>query len=555
MFDTTLQQLFDWLEIHGEEAYAWHAALSTLRRELFNLLPMIPGAHFSFADSLIDRARLEIDEQVQRQATDTLLRHMEMSNRLGLMTSQLLTMLDVADSANILAYHLPQLGLQHVLVASYEPAEDDPQMHSRVLLDAGLPASNIERQFSTREFPPPGLYPAEVPFQLALLPLVIDNRTTGFVAFSATNLDPCAAIVHNLASALRTSRLYREALEGRQLAEEANRLKSRFLSMVSHELRTPLSLIVGLSEMVVREQREETELPNTVLRDVQQINASAQHLARLIGDVLDLASSEAGQLRILREPLDLAEVLRVAASIGEQLAHDKGLTWHMQLPAHGPWVLGDRTRLRQVALNLISNAVKFTSLGTVALEVKVDAQQATIAVSDTGIGVLPSEQANLFREFHRAERTLQAGYGGLGLGLAISKQLVEQHGGTLDVRSPGHLGVGSTFFFTLPILSSAAPQTDLASLPITFTNSVVVLTDRSDPANRLYPYLHERGFNVRLCRVDEEAGWLPQLIATPPVALILDDKLAAREGWTIIGMLKRQAATEHIPVLVYSLDL
>ncbi len=554
LFDTTLQQLFDWLEIHGEEAYAWHAALSTLRRELFNLLPMIPGANFSFADSLIDRARLEIDEQVQRQATDTLLRHMEMSNRLGLMTSQLLTMLDVADSANILAYHLPQLGLEHLLVASYVPHDDDPQSHSTVLLDAGLARSNIGCQFPTREFPPPGLYPADT-FQLAVLPLVIDDRTTGFVAFSATNLDPCAAIVHNLASALRTSRLYREALEGRQLAEEANRLKSRFLSMVSHELRTPLSLIVGLSEMVVREQREKTELPNAVLRDVQQINASAQHLARLIGDVLDLASSEAGQLRILREPLDLAEVLRVAATIGEQLAHDKGLTWHAQLPAHGPWVLGDRTRLRQVTLNLISNAVKFTSLGTVTLEVKVDAQQATIAVSDTGIGVLPSEQANLFREFHRTERTIQAGYGGLGLGLAISKQLVEQHGGTLDVRSPGNLGVGSTFFFTLPIISSAAPPTDLTSLPITLTNSVVVLTDRSDTANRLYPYLHERGFNVRLCRVDEEAGWLPRLIAAPPVALILDDQLAAREGWTIIGMLKRQAATEHVPVLVYSLDL
>jgi signal transduction histidine kinase/DNA-binding response OmpR family regulator len=554
-FEIALQQLFEWLEARGEDAYAWHAAFSTLRYRLADLLALIPGATLAFADSLIDRARLEIAEQVQRQATDALLRHMEMSNRLGLMTSQLLTMLDATESANILAYHLPQLGLQHVLVAAYVPRDDDPLSHSIVLLDAGLPEGHVDRQFPTREFPPPGLYPADVPFQLALLPLVIDDRTTGFVAFSATNLEPCAAIVHNLASALRTSRLYREALEGRQLAEEANRLKSRFLSMVSHELRTPLSLIVGLSEMVVCEQRERTELSSAALRDVQQINASAQHLARLIGDVLDLASSEAGQLRILREPLDLAEVLRVAATIGEQLARDKGLTWRAQLPPHGPWVLGDRTRLRQVVLNLISNAVKFTSSGTIALEVKVDDQQTTVAVSDTGIGILPAEQADLFREFQRAERTVQAGYGGLGLGLAISKQLVEQHGGTIDVRSPGDFGVGSTFFFTLPTISATAPQPDLTSPLIAHTSSVVVLTDRADTADRLYPYLHERGFNVRLCRVDEEAGWLPQLTAAPPVALILDDKLAAREGWTIIGMLKRQSATEHIPVLVYSLDL
>ena len=290
-------------------------------------------------------------------------------------------------------------------------------------------------------------------------------------------------------------------------------------------------------------------LSGAALRDVVQINASAQHLARLIGDVLDLASSEAGQLRILREPLDLAEVLHVAATIGEQLAHDKGLTWHADLPAHGPWILGDRTRVRQVALNLISNAVKFTPAGTVALTVKVDDQQATIAVSDTGIGILPAEQALLFREFQRAERTVQSGYSGLGLGLAISKQLVEQHGGTIGVQSPGELGTGSTFFFTLPIISTLAPQPDLALPPIAHSNRVVLLADRAEAADRLYPFLHERGFEVQLCRVDETAEWLSQLIASSPLAVILDNELAAREGWMIIGLLKRQPATEQYPGL------
>ncbi len=553
-FDGALQQLFEWLETQSEEANAWQAAFSTLRGALDDLLASIPGATLAFADALIDRARLEIAEQVQRQATDALLRHMEMSNRLGLMTSQLLTMLDATESANVLAYHLPQLGLQHVLVAAYTSHDEDPMSQATVLLDAGLRASHVDRQFATHEFPPPGLYPAEVPFQLAVLPLVIDERTTGFAAFSATNLDPCAAIVHNLAAALRTSRLYHEAVEGRQLAEEASRLKSRFLSMVSHELRTPLSLIIGLSEMVMSEQREKSEMSGAAVRDIAQINASAQHLARLIGDVLDLASSEAGQLRILREPLDLAEVLRVAATIGEQLARDKGLTWCADLPAHGPWILGDRTRVRQVALNLISNAVKFTPAGTVALTVKVDAQQATIAVSDTGIGILPAEQTYLFREFQRVEHTVQSGYSGLGLGLAISKHLVEQHGGTIGVQSPGELGAGSTFFFTLPITSTTAPQLDLVLPPIARSNLVVLLADRAEAANRLYPFLHERGFEVQLCRVDETADWLPQLIASSPLAVILDNQLAAREGWLIIGMLKRQPATERLPVLIYSLD-
>ena len=163
--------------------------------------------------------------------------------------------------------------------------------------------------FTTREFPPDRpVSVRETAYRLAILPIVIDEHTSGFVALSATNLEPCAAIVHNLASALRTSQLFHDALEGRKQAEEANRLKSRFLSMVSHELRTPLSLIVGLSEMVLREQSEQPGLSNTALRDLTQVNTSAQHLARLIGDVLDLASSEAGQLRILHEPIDLAEV-------------------------------------------------------------------------------------------------------------------------------------------------------------------------------------------------------------------------------------------------------
>lgn len=552
LFDATLQHLFDWLEMHGEDAYAWHAALSTLRRGLSNLPALVPGADLIFADTMIDRARLEITEQVQRQTTDALLRHMEMANRLGLMTSQLLAAFDASESANILAQHLPQLGIQHALVALNSSREDDPLSHSEVLLDVGLPKSNAGRQFLTREFPLPGLYPTDSAFQLAILPLVIDEHTTGFVALGATNLEPCAAIVHNLASALRTSQLYRDALEGRQLAEEANRLKSRFLSMVSHELRTPLSLIVGLSEMVLREQ---SGLSGATQRDLRQINASAQHLSRLISDVLDLASSEAGQLRILCEPLDLAEVLRVAAKIGEQLAREKGLTWQADLPRQGPWVLGDRTRLRQVTLNLISNAVKFTPQGQVMLTVTVTDQQAMVSISDTGIGISPAERDTIFHEFQRSERSIQSGYGGLGLGLTISKQLIEQHGGSIGLRSPGDLGSGSTFFFSLPIISAAALKSDLSTPLVAQGNSVMVLSEGVDTTEQLCTYLRERGFDIQVCGVDQDPEWLSSVIASRPAALILGERLAAREGWAIIGMLKRQPATENIPVLAYSLDI
>ena len=551
-FDTALRHLFDWIEAHGEDAYSWHTALSTLRRGLPSLLSADLSADLGFADTLIDRARLVVAEIAQRQATDVLLRHMDTSNRLGLMTSQLLAAMDVADSTSILEQHLPQLGIQHALVALYSAREDDPLSHATVLLGMNLSGNWTGNQFLTREFPPPDLYPSDQAFLLILLPLVIDEHTTGFVALSASNLELCAAIVHNLAAALRTSQLYRDALEGRKLAEEANRLKSRFLSMVSHELRTPLSLIVGLSEMVLRERQNPS---GVALRDIEQINISAQHLARLIGDVLDLASSEAGQLRILREPLDLAEVLNVAAKIGEQMARDKGLEWEVQLPSRGPLVIGDRTRLRQVTLNLISNAVKFTPAGKVTLKVTVADQQALVSVSDTGIGILPAEQDTVFHEFYRSERSVQSGYGGLGLGLAISKQLVEQHGGRIGARSPGDLGRGSTFFFNLPVASDALLQTGISASPVSQAYSVVVLTEHADPAERLCAYLRERGFVIRKYCVDEQVEWLSNVLASPPAALIIGNRLAAREGWAIIGTLKRQPSTEHIPVLAYSLDV
>ncbi len=550
-FDTGLQHLFDWIEAHGEDAYAWHTAFSTLRRGLPNLITADSSADLGFADTLVDRARLVVAEIAQRQATEVLLRHMDTSNRLGLMTSQLLAAMDVSDSTSILEEHLPQLGIQHALVALYSARDDDPVSNSTILLGTNLSGNRRGYQFLTREFPPVGLYPSDLAFQLVILPLLIDEHTTGFVALSASDLELCAAIVHNLAAALRTSQLYRDALEGRKLAEEANRLKSRFLSMVSHELRTPLSLIVGLSEMILREQQEPS---GAALRDIEQINISAQHLARLIGDVLDLASSEAGQLRILREPLDLAEVLNVAVKIGEQMAHEKGLEWEAQLPSRGPFVIGDRTRLRQVTLNLISNAVKFTPAGRVALKVTVADQEVLVSVSDTGIGIPPAEKDTIFHEFYRSERSIQSGYGGLGLGLAISKQLVEQHGGRIGARSPGDLGSGSTFYFNLPVAPALLLQAGISSSSVAHAYSVVVLTEHADPAERLCSYLRERGFVLRKYCVDEQVEWLSDVLAAPPAALILGDRLAAREGWAILGTLKRQPSTEHIPVLAYSLD-
>src|SRR6185436_11121588 len=163
------------------------------------------------------------------------------------------------------------------------------------------------RRFHSRDFPPPGLYAGDRPFHLALLPLTFQEEVSGFAAFASGDLSLFATVVWQLTAALRSAQLYR--------------LKNRFLSIVSHELRTPLNLIVGLSEVLLREQASaEVALSAQSLEDVEHIHASAQHLSGLIRDVLDLAGSEAGRLKLASEPLNLREVLEVVAGTGQSLA-------------------------------------------------------------------------------------------------------------------------------------------------------------------------------------------------------------------------------------------
>jgi signal transduction histidine kinase/DNA-binding LacI/PurR family transcriptional regulator/DNA-binding response OmpR family regulator len=548
-----MQSVLSWAEAKGEDAQLWQAGVAAMQQNLKSLQRLGPesDATATLAMSLLNRARLEIGDQLQKQTTREMLAHMEMTAQLGLMTAELLTALNIAESAEILARHLPKVGIKNALVALYEADEEDEVARGRVVLSAGLPMSHEGRRFAPREFPIPDLYPADELLHLTILPLELDGQTSGFVAFQASNPELCAAIVHNLIAALRASRLYRDALDGRRLAEEANQLKNRFLSMVSHELRTPLSLIVGLSDMVLREQRETSGLKPGIAQDIEQINLSAQHLGRLLGDVLDLTSSEAGQLRILSQPLDLAEVLKVAAGSGEQLAQAKGLAWRSSVPPEGPWVLGDRTRLRQVALNLISNAVKFTEGGEVALTVEKRDGQVTVSVTDTGMGIAPEEQAAIFEEFHRSERSIREGYSGLGLGLAVCKQLMQQHGGMIGVESPVVNGRGSRFYFSLPILSDLPTQNTLTTQP---HETVILLTERAEAADDLKQYLEGRGFEVEAYVVGQETDWMAKAVERHPAAVVMEAGLAAKQSWEIIGLLKRQAATENVPVLVYALN-
>ena len=206
-----------------------------------------------------------------------------------------------------------------------------------------------------------------------------------------------------------------------------------------------------------------------------------------------------------------------------------------------------------MGLNLVSNAIKFTAKGEVRLQVEELAGTVRVSVSDTGIGLPPEEQALVFDEFGRSERASAGGYGGLGLGLAICKRLVELHGGQIGVQSSGQEGDGSTFYFTLPTVQPARLAADEEALAQLTGRTVLLLTRHAGDAERLRAYLDRRGVAVEVIRVDLMPDWAAHLAQRPPQAVAIDIGLAPAQGWEVLNVLKNNPATQHIPVLFYTL--
>ena len=566
-FRLTIQQIAGRVASLGDDLRPWQEAISTLRSFLPALIKRTRTTlSYQQAEDMLHEARVAISEISSGQTSQLMVHQAAIANEISQMTSRFLAAQDEAEVYQAFTRSLPVLGIHSAAVAFYRPEGEDPVAWSDLQTPPGPEGSGWE--IPTRQFPPEGLYPANRPFNLALLPLLIPDVARGFVAFEVGNIQSCGVVLRQLEAALRGVRLRQEAEEARRSAEEARRLeeeerksaeaanqmKSRFLSVVSHELRTPLNLIYSLSSMLLEEgERDSAGQQKVASADLEHIHVTAEHLNNLIRDVLDLAQSDVGQLKLLCEPLDLRGELAAAAVIGQQLAQAKHLTWRLDLPDKLPQVWGDRTRLRQVVLNLVNNAVKFTTQGEVSLSARFCDGKVTVRVEDTGLGIPAEEQEAIFEEFRQSERTAARGYGGLGLGLAICKRLVEMHGGEIGVSSSGVEGQGAAFYFTLPVLVGPAPVPEAAATP---GESQRVLIMGNDPVNGdlLKNYLVRQGFDVSVSFVADEPDCFEKLLLDPPDVLILDLGLASQWGWEIIKKLNENPATQTIPVMFYSLD-
>jgi PAS domain S-box-containing protein len=233
----------------------------------------------------------------------------------------------------------------------------------------------------------------------------------------------------------------------REAAEAASQAKSQFLANMSHELRTPLTAVIGLSDLLLLERDPLVPRQREYLEGVA---SSGRHLLALVNDVLDLAKIEAGKTELKLESVPINDAIEDSLTTISPLASTRGVLLEPATIVAVPNVRADRVRLRQILYNLISNAVKFTDRGgRVRVRARRDEDRVSIAVMDTGIGIAPRDLSRLYRSFEQLELPSGDRPGGTGLGLALTKRLVEMHGGTIDVES--QLGVGTTFTVRIPV--------------------------------------------------------------------------------------------------------
>jgi signal transduction histidine kinase len=276
---------------------------------------------------------------------------------------------------------------------------------------------------------------------------VLDVQDSQVERFNASDLDIFSTLAGQIATALQNADFVEALNETAERLREVDRLKSEFLASMSHELRTPLNSIIGYTEIML--MGIDQELSEETMEDVQAIYDSSQQLLAIINDVLDLARIEAGRLEMEMQRVEVADIISAAQKSAEGLLVDDVVEFIVEAEEDLPTIWGDQRRIDQILNNLVSNAIKFTEEGHVALRAYAEDHRICLAVEDTGVGIAEEDMDRIFERFEQLNQTVTKQRQGTGLGLAITRELVQLHGGTLEVES--ELGKGSTFIVRLPV--------------------------------------------------------------------------------------------------------
>jgi CheY-like chemotaxis protein/nitrogen-specific signal transduction histidine kinase len=366
--------------------------------------------------------------------------------------------------------------------------------------------------------------------------------------------------------------------QAKEAAEVANRAKSDFLSMVSHELRTPLTSVIGFAK-IIKKKLDSVIFPEITTEDkkiqkaIKQVGdnidiivSEGERLTTLINDVLDLAKLEAGRIEWKPEPISVTQIIEQATAATSALFEGKRLKLFIELEEELPEIVGDRDRLVQVVINLISNAIKFTEKGSVTCRVRRTDHAITVSIIDSGIGIAETDRAQVFEQFRQIGNTLTDKPKGTGLGLPICKQIVEHHGGTIWVES--ELGKGSNFSFTLPIATQKTVELNKIELDMTIRqlkepvvtnmlppaqqNKTILVVDDEAPIRQLLrEQLEAEGYIVREAKDGMDA--ITKVRIKSPDLIILDVVMPQMSGFDVAAILKNNPDTREIPIIILSI--